>query len=161
MSNLKEHLADLIIIQHRQVLLFPLLQGRLPQTDIASLAVDNLAVVLDIIGFPKDNSSFTNDDAAEYFSRFWLKIRYYDFMFAAEAEEVIVTPEGLKFETQEIEDVVRLQAHKYLDWLYAQMDALRAGEYNIGSNAFYVSPRGRELMMERNIQFGWSAERNN
>lgn len=155
---MKEHLADLIMREHQQVLLFPKLYGRVSETELACLDVDNLAVVLDIIGFPQDNSAVVDENDPQFFSRFLLKMRYYDFMFAIDTGEVKLTPEGLKFETEELESAVRLQAVRYIDWLDIQMSAYRSGEYNIGSTAFCLSERASNLMAQEGAESVSSAE---
>ena len=137
-----EHFINLLLEQYKQECLFEELEQKGLQ--FGNICVDNLAVVLDIIGFPRDNTLeydflYLNtggekreenkkipDD--EMFCREWLDEK--DFEITRELfshQYIFVTDKGLQIEKGAGLDLVLQSFDQYIDWLYEEYEKFKQG----------------------------------
>ena len=127
---MKEHLVNLLLEEYKQQCLFDELQNK--GIGLMDICVNNTDIVLDIIGFPKDNSTnydFTNgmndkkmkaiDDAL--FCRDWLTDKHFEmFSTLSNQQKVCVTDKGLQIESGADNETVRAKLLEYIEWLYGE-----------------------------------------
>ncbi len=109
------------------------------------ICVNNRDIVLDIIGFPRDNTLQYDFDYIntggdilnptkkipdnDMFCRDWLIDNFYDSIEKLKQEQrVSVTNNGLKIEEEIDENAVRAQLAQHVDWLYKEFDKYKKGE---------------------------------
>lgn len=129
---MKEHLVRLLLEEYKQQCLFEELERK--GISLANICVNNLAIVLDIIGFPPDNTReySLNGEPSEkkqvddnLFCRDWLTERYFEtFTALANQQKVCVTDHGLQIESGADKDTVQEQWAGYIDWLYSEFQNL-------------------------------------
>ena len=139
---MKEHFINLLLEQYKQECLFEELEQKGLQ--FGNICVDNLAVVLDIIGFPRDNTLeydflYLNtgwekreenkkipDD--EMFCRDWLDEKYFEITRELFSHQYIfVTDKGLQIEKGAGLDLVLQSFDQYIDWLYEEYEKFKQG----------------------------------
>ncbi|WP_192820581.1 hypothetical protein [Rufibacter sp. LB8] len=140
---MKEHLINLLLEEYKQQCLFDELEKRGIQMD--KICVNNRDIVLDIIGFPRDNTLQYDFDYIntggdilnptkkipdnDMFCRDWLIDNFYDSIEKLKQEQrVSVTNNGLKIEEEIDENAVRAQLAQHVDWLYKEFDKYKKGE---------------------------------
>ena len=136
---MKEHLARLLLEEYKQQCLFDELQKK--GADLLNICVNNLDIVLDIIGFPKDNSvdydfghlnsggevrnnsmRIMDDD---FFCRDWLTEKYFEtFRELSTQQKVCVTDKGLAIESGADNETVQTLLLGYIEWLYSEFENL-------------------------------------
>lgn len=136
---MKEYLVKLLLEQYKQECLFEELEHKGIQ--FGNICVDNLAVVLDIIGFPPDNTLeydflYLNTGGKqrdenkkipdnEMFCRDWLDEKYFEITRELfNQQKIVVTDKGLQIEKGAGLDLVLERFHQFIDWLYEEYDKL-------------------------------------
>lgn len=135
---MKACLINFLLEEYKQVSLFEEISEK--GVDLNNLAVNNLAIVLDLIGFPRDNSSeydlnILNDlphdsesgknPDQDLFIRDWLYDKFYDLFNVLEKKQTIaVTDKGLILIESEDEALIRQKLAEYIDWLYVEFQNL-------------------------------------
>lgn len=124
----KEHLVDLLLEQFRQECLFEELEGR--GVNLKRTCVNNLDIVLDMIGFPAkrsagDSPEEENNPDDGTFSRSALKEKYVEAMHTfLHRQKVIITDNGLQIENSAGHKSVAKKLAHYIDWLYMEHSKL-------------------------------------
>ncbi|MEE1945053.1 hypothetical protein VRU48_08040 [Pedobacter sp. KR3-3] len=136
---MREHLANLLFEEFKQQCLLDELQEK--GIDLSNVCVNNLDIVLDIIGFPKDNSSIydlehfhSNDKVRNerkkmvdknLFLRDWLFDKYYEmFTLLNTQHETYVTDKGIQIRSGADSETIRAELLDYIDWLYNEFNKL-------------------------------------
>ena len=139
---MKEHLIKLLLEQYKQECLFEELEHKGIQ--FGNICVDNLAVVLDIIGFPPDNTleyDFLYLDTCgekreenkkipddEMFCRDWLDEKYFEITRELfDQQKIVVTDKGLQIEKGAGLDLVLEKFNHFIDWLYEEYNKFQQG----------------------------------
>jgi len=135
---MKEHLVNLLYEQYK----LTAFEGKLFDLglEINGLQVNNHAIVLDIIGFPKDNQKEYRKRMREqgkpislvpqnppdgFFSRDGLEEHYYKTLAQIGSDDsVVITWDGLVMKKKEDEDMVKRALTKHIDWLYKEFKKL-------------------------------------
>ena len=130
---MKEFLVKLLLEEYKQQCLFDELSKK--GIDMMNICVNNLDVVLDIVGFPPDNSIEYDDmhlnsggerrDPSkkimddDFFCRDWLTDKYFEtFTSLASEQKVSVTDKGLQIESGADQETVQKELLNYINWLY-------------------------------------------
>lgn len=140
--NLKELLIDFLMEQYKQEVLVTELDMK--GIYLSKLLVQNLEIVLDVIGFPRDNSEeydcrheafgeprdeskkLIDDD---YFPDDWLKDHYYSLtQDLSEEKNIVVTEEGVDVSKVDNLHKVREKMSEYIDWLHIEFEKYKRGE---------------------------------
>ena len=142
-SIMKNHLVNLLFEQYKLTSFV----SKLSDLGVAidNLHINNYEIVLDIIGFPKDNQeeqlrrseaikAFTSYDVKNppdgFFSREDLYERYLTtFVNLGTDDSIVLTHDGLIMKKQEDEDTVKQELVKHINWLYRQYES--AGNTNL------------------------------
>ncbi len=131
---MKDSLVNLLFEEYKQECLF----GELVQRgiDLTNVTVQIYDIVLDLVGFPKDNTKDYDfnvlngvehnpklgklpDDAL--CCRDWLYNKYYDIMESIEKKQKIeVTNKGLKMIEYNDEVLIKNKLSEFVDWLYLE-----------------------------------------
>lgn len=136
---MKEHLVRLLLEEYKQQCLFDELQKK--GADLSNICVNNLDIVLDIVGFPKDNSidydfdhlnsggEIRNDNKKimddGFCCRDWLTDKYYEmFKHLSIQQKVCVTDKGLVIESGADNETVQTKLLEYVEWLYTEVENL-------------------------------------
>jgi len=132
---MKQNLVKLLLEEYKQdLMIYELSQKGI---DLSGIAVSNLPIILDIIGFPVENSVIIKPGQTEanskqvilsknltdsdYFCRDWLFEKYYEISKQLyRHQKISVTDEGLHTETGADVTTVEFQIEEYIDWLYAE-----------------------------------------
>ncbi len=132
---MKRNLVKLLFEEYKQDILFYELSQK--GIDLSGIAVSNLPIILDIIGFPVENS-VTNKpgrfDAngnqvilsknladSDYFCRDWLFEKYYEISKQLYRQQKIsITDDGIQTETGADDTTVEFKLEVYIDWLYEE-----------------------------------------
>ena len=140
---MKKHLINLLFEQYKLTSFV----NKLSDLGVArdSLHLNNYGIILDIIGFPKDDQeihlkrfeaikALTNYDVKNppdgYFSRDDLYERYLITLVNLHADDsIVLTNDGLILKKQEDENAVKQELVKHIDWLYLQYEM--AGNLNL------------------------------
>lgn len=140
---MKEHLIKLLLEQYKQECLFEELAHKGIQ--FGNICVDNLAVVLDIIGFPPDNTLeydflyYLNTGGEqreenkkipdnERFCRDWLDEKYFEITRELfNQQKIVVTDKGLQIEKGAGLDLVLEKFSHFIDWLYEEYNKFQQG----------------------------------
>ncbi|MDO9254758.1 MAG: hypothetical protein Q7U54_04530 [Bacteroidales bacterium] len=130
---MKQNLVKLLLEEYKQdLMIYELSQKGI---DLSGIAVSNLPIILDIIGFPVEKSVINkpghtdanikqvilskNITDSDYFCRDWLFDKYYEISKQLYRQQKIsVTDDGLQTETGADETTVEFQIEEYIDWLY-------------------------------------------
>lgn len=135
-TTMKEHLVNLLYEQYK----LTAFEGKLFDLgiEINSLHVNNHPIILDIIGFPKDNQKEYSKRMKEqgigfdpqnppdgFFSRDDLVDHYYKTLTQIGSDDsVVITWDGLMMAKKKDEDMVKRALTKHIDWLYRQFQKL-------------------------------------
>ncbi|WP_159467352.1 hypothetical protein [Dyadobacter sp. 3J3] len=136
---MKNHLVNLLLEQYKQHFLFGDLEKR--GIDLNNVAVNNLDIVLDIVGFPKDNSreydlmTLENENSIprsgkrskdkNLFLRDWLWDKHYEICSDLnEGKEIFITDKGLEIKSGAQETEVRERLLEYVEWLNIEFSKL-------------------------------------
>lgn len=128
---MKTHLIEILYTEFRINRLLDELEEKGIQIDFNGLDFANWDIVVDIIGFPKDNSVeiFTefrnkeesNDDPCDFgemFCRDWLMNDYFDRLKSLEKEQdIYFEDELLKTKTRYNEKAIKTALSEHIDWL--------------------------------------------
>lgn len=131
---MRENLIKLLFEESKQIWLFEELEKR--GIDMTRIAVQNSAIVFDIIGFPADNTADYdintlngmphNPSAGKkidenYFCRDWLFNQFWTTFESIEKKQKIeVTDNGLKLVEEADEKLAMEKLKEYVDWLYKE-----------------------------------------
>jgi hypothetical protein len=119
---MKKHLVNLLLEEYKQQCLFDELEKK--GIVLATICVNNLSIVFDIIGFPSDNS-IDSENQEDVFCRDWLTDKYFEtFRTLATQQKVCVTDNGLQIESGADQETVIQQLNAYVDWLYVEFNDL-------------------------------------
>lgn len=137
---MKEHLVELIFEEYKQICICVDLLTK--GIDLEGFRVNNLDIVISLIGFPNDNSLEYDWDSIEglphnpkngkivdenLFVRDWLYDPYIELMDSIEKiQSFEVTKRGLVVKAQNDEILVKGKLHKYVDWLMQEYDKHRS-----------------------------------
>jgi hypothetical protein len=131
---MKKHLVNLLFEQYKLTSFV----GKLSDlgVEIDNLRINNHEIVLDILGFPKDDQeeqlnrleaikALTSYDVKNppdgFFSREDLYDRYLTTLVNLGTDEsIVLTHNGLILKKQDDENAVKQELAKYIDWLYQQ-----------------------------------------
>ena len=136
---MKKHLINLLLEEYKQQCLFDELQSK--GIALIDICVNNLDIVLDIIGFPKDNSDtygllYLGTDGNirdeqnkivnnELFCRDWLTQKHCEMFDALSTQQkVCVTDKGLQIESGVDSETIRAKLQEYIEWLYSEFERL-------------------------------------
>lgn len=136
---MKIHLANLLLEQYKQQQLSRELQNK--GIDISAIVVNNVDIVLDIIGFPQDNSrefdllSLADIDAIakpknpdydkDLFIRDYLLDRHFDLYDELLNEQsIVLTENGMQIESGASQEKIMEVFIQYVEWLYEKFDEL-------------------------------------
>jgi len=131
---MKSSLVNLLFEEYKQVCLFEELEQK--GIDLTKVTVQLIDIVLDLIGFPKDNTKdydFNVMNGAEHnpklgklpddnlFCRDWLYNKYFDIIETIEKKQKIeVTDKGLKMVEYNDETLIKSKLGDFVDWLYLE-----------------------------------------
>lgn len=131
---MKENLVDLLLEEYKQMSLFNELSTK--GIELSNVLVKNSNIVLDLIGFPKDNSreydlyviDGLNHDPKRgrypdknLFIRDWLFDEYYKIIDSIEMkQDITVTDKGLKVTEEKDELVIKQKLDEYINWLFVE-----------------------------------------
>jgi hypothetical protein len=131
---MKESLVKLLFEEYKQICLFRELEKK--GIDLNNIAVQNSEIVLDLVGFPEDNTleyDLNSMNEIEHnpnggkkldddiFCRDWLFNPYYDLIDSIEKKQKIeVTDKGLKLVEEDDEILALEKISEYVDWLYKE-----------------------------------------
>jgi hypothetical protein len=135
---MKDSLVALLFEEFKQECLFDELEKK--GIDLTNITVQIYDIVLDLVGFPKDNTKDYDfnalngldhnpkfgklpDDAL--FSRDWLINKYYDTIQTIEKKQKIeVTDKGLKMLEYNDEALIKSKLNDFVDWLYLEYSSI-------------------------------------
>lgn len=131
---MKDSLVNLLFEEYKQECLFEELEQK--GIDLTKVSVQIYDIVLDLVGFPKDNTKdydFNVLNGAEHnpkfgelpddalFSRDWLYNKYYDTIQTIEKKQKIeVIGKGLKMVEYSDEELIKSKLSNFVDWLYLE-----------------------------------------
>lgn len=138
---MKDHLVNLLLEEYKQQCLFDELQNK--GIGLMDVCVNNLDIVLDIIGFPKDNSIgydflHLNTDGTvrdeekkivdeNLFCRDWLMEKHYEmFRTLSNQQKVCVTDKGLQIESGADSETIHAKLLEYIEWLYIEYEQFKS-----------------------------------
>tara|TARA_R110001592_G_scaffold111265_2_gene308175 strand:- start:3064 stop:3471 length:408 start_codon:yes stop_codon:yes gene_type:complete len=130
----KSSLINLLFEEYKQICLFEELENK--GLDLTRITVKNSDIVLDLIGFPKDNTLQYDINALnglehnpkngkvpddDLFCRDWLYDKYYDMVESIEKKQKIeVADKGLKMVEYDDEVLIKKKLDAFVDWLYLE-----------------------------------------
>ena len=135
---MREALIKLLFEEYKQICLFEDLEKK--GIEMTRVAVDNLDAVIDLVGFPSDNTlhydilamngqphdpdnGLAPDD--NLFCRDWLYDKHFDITDSIDKiQKIEVTDKGLKMTEVDDERLIKEKLGKYVDWLYKERDRL-------------------------------------
>lgn len=131
---MKSSLINLLFEEYKQICLFEELENK--GLDLTRITVKNSDIVLDLIGFPKDNTLQYDINALnglehnpkngkvpddDLFCRDWLYDKYYDMVESIEKKQKIeVADKGLKMVEYDDEVLIKKKLDAFVDWLYLE-----------------------------------------
>lgn len=132
---MKASLIKLLFEEYKQNCLFSEFEKL--GLDMRNLTVNNFDIVLDLVGFPKDNTTEYDFDLINYgegsrdeskkipdayvFCRDWLSDKYYDMTFSIKkVQKIEVTDNGLRMTEHDDVKLIREVLAEYVDWLYQE-----------------------------------------
>jgi hypothetical protein len=131
---MKDSLVNLLFEEFKQICLFEELEAK--GIFLNNIAVQNLNIVIDLVGFPKDNvneydyHSLNGMDHnpkhgkiidENLFIRDWLIDKFYEIVHNNEKKQKIeVTEKGLKMTEVNDEKLIRIKIGEYVDWLFKE-----------------------------------------
>ncbi len=138
---MKQHLVKLLLEEYKQQCLFNELAEK--GVDMKNICVNNFDIVLDIIGFPPDNTieydyDYLNSNGEirdtskkifdnELFCRDWLFDTYSESMDQLIKEQkVSVSDLGMQIESGADRETAELKLSEFIDWLYTEFDKLKS-----------------------------------
>jgi hypothetical protein len=129
-EHLKEHLVSLLFEEYKLTSFIWKLMNIGINMD--RLEVQNHHIVLDMIGFPRDNyldmtpEELNADELPDdFFCRDWLSDRFYEVITAqSEKQEVILTDKGLSLKEGADELIVRQAISNHVKWLFEEFNNL-------------------------------------
>ncbi len=133
-TNTKPHLTNLLLEQYKQECIFEELEKF--RMNLGDIGVNNLDIILSMIGFPEDNSSEGEKELQrqrdagvevprvdDYFCRDWLDNRYYEMSSELRKKhKVIVHHTGMHFEDMAMETEAVEAFTEYVDWLFHELE---------------------------------------
>ena len=135
---MKEHLVNLLFEEYKQMSLFDELSSK--GIELNNILVKKWDIVLDLIGFPKDNSSeydlnvmnglSHNPKRGKYpdsnlFIRDWLYDKYYEAIGSIEMKQnITITDKGLKVTEERDELTIKQKLDEYITWLFDEYENL-------------------------------------
>jgi hypothetical protein len=125
-----KHLVNLLFEEYKQQCLFDELEKK--GVELAGICVNNLDIIIDIVGFPKDTSIDKNfvEEYDSNFSRDILMHRYYEvYRTLAVQQKIFVSPNGLEIESGADTETVKQNLLEYINWLYEEFEKWKNGEY--------------------------------
>ncbi len=139
---MQHHLVNLLLEEYKQQCLFKQLEEK--RIYLMDICVENINIVLDIMGFPENKGSMFSVEEGEegeapkrvmklkndkdFFNRGWLHKPYYTlFDKLSPVHKVTVTMGGLEFVDKTSIDVVRGALLSYVEWLYFELERLQQG----------------------------------
>jgi hypothetical protein len=133
-EHLKDHFVSLLLEEYKLTSFIYKLMSL--GVNLDRLEVQNHHIVLDIIGFPRDNysdmtSAELNSDKLpdDYFCRDWLGDRFYEVITEhSEKQEVLLTDKGLSLKEGADELIVRQAISEHVDWLFEEYSNLDNNE---------------------------------
>ncbi|MHB0756830.1 hypothetical protein [Polaribacter sp. M15] len=127
-------MINLLFEEYKQICLFEELENK--GLDLTRITVKNSDIVLDLIGFPKDNTLQYDINALnglehnpkngkvpddDLFCRDWLYDKYYDMVESIEKKQKIeVADKGLKMVEYDDEVLIKKKLDAFVDWLYLE-----------------------------------------
>ncbi|QOD61101.1 hypothetical protein H9I45_01270 [Polaribacter haliotis] len=131
---MKDSLVNLLFEEFKQECLFEELEQK--GIDLTKVSVQIYDIVLDLIGFPKDNTKNYDFNALnglehnpklgklpddDLCCRDWLYDKYYDTIQTIEKKQKIeVTDKGLKMIEYNDEELIKSKLNDFVDWLYLE-----------------------------------------
>jgi hypothetical protein len=126
---MRKHLVDLLYEEYKQKVFFKKVEASgLVFSDFE--LVDNWSIVLDFIGFPKENEEQLGysipNDADTFFSRTLLYKKYVMVLEEIDSEKnMVVSEEGLIKISGKIDaELVKGRLASYVDWLFDEYEKL-------------------------------------
>ena len=123
---MKNHLVNLLLEQYKQQSVFSKINAL--GVDMSNVVVNNYDIVLDIIGFPRDNSSLYDinelgngkkKEDRNLFMRDYLDDRFYQLGSLLENEQnIVVSDRGLILESGSDEEIIKSHLLDLINWLY-------------------------------------------
>lgn len=137
---MKQHLAKLLLEEYKQQCLFDELEKK--GVSLTGIWINNLDVVLDIVGFPKDNTiDYYRDKNGRLqtqpakiidencFCRDWLTDKYFEVFNTLKFEQkVYVTDKGLEIESGADKEKAEKIFTEYVEWLYIEFEEWKRDE---------------------------------
>jgi len=134
---MKEHLINLLFEEYKLSCFI----NKLNEIGLIMdrLNVKNHEIVMDIIGFPKDNTiefltekeqdtsiKFNRENPPdEFFCRDWLDEPFFDVVDGLNTKQnILLTDKGLRIEEDQDESRIKLALSGYIDWLYEEFNKL-------------------------------------
>ncbi len=134
---MKEHLINLLFEEYKLSCFI----NKLNEIGLIMdrLNVKNHEIVMDIIGFPKDNTieflTEKEQDTSirfnrknppdEFFCRDWLDEPFFDVVDGLNTKQnILLTDKGLRIEEDQDESRIKLALSGYIDWLYEEFNKL-------------------------------------
>ena len=140
--TLKQILIRIMMEFYKQEIAFYELEKK--GVHLSRLLVKNMEIVLDVIGFPRNNSheydvkheyfDMPIDEGKKpmdenYFPDEWLHEHYYNITRAlSEEKNIVVTEEGIDVSGANNLHLVEEAMSKYIDWLYGEYEKYKRGE---------------------------------
>jgi hypothetical protein len=131
---MKESLMNLLFEEFKQECLFEELEQK--GIDLTKVSVQIYNIVLDLVGFPKDNTKDYDYNALNglehnpklgklpddnLYCRDWLYNKYYDLTQSIKKKQKIeVTDSGLKMVEYNDEELIKSKLSDFVDWLYLE-----------------------------------------
>ena len=131
---MKNSLTDLLYEEYKQSCLFDELEKR--GIDMSNITVNNFRIVLDLIGFPRDNTDDYDFDVLNglphnpnngkkpddnMFCDDWLWGEYVDALHSIDkVQKIVVTDKGLKIIEEDDEMYVKSKLREFIEWLYEE-----------------------------------------
>ena len=136
---MKDSLVDLLFEEYKQHCLFDELEKK--GINLSNIAVQNLDIVIDLVGFPKENVKAYDFDVLNgmehnpqngkipdenLFIRDWLFEKFFDLLGSVEKKQKIeVTEKGLKMTEKNDEKLIKIKSGEYIDWLFQEYFELK------------------------------------
>ena len=127
---MRKHLVNLLFEEYKQQCLFDELEKK--GVELAGICVNNLDIILDIVGFPKDTYIDKNTSIGNYvhFSRDILMHQYFEvYKTLAVQQKIFVSPNGIEIESGADTEMVKRNLLEYINWLYREFEKWKNGEY--------------------------------
>ena len=136
---MKDSLINLLFEEYKQLCLFDELEKK--GINLSNIAVQNLNIVIDLVGFPKENVKEYDFDVLNgmehnpqngknpdknLFIRDWLFEKFFDLLSNVEKKQKIeVTEKGLKMTETNDEKLIKIKIGEYVDWLFKEYFELK------------------------------------